>query len=66
VIFFNPRKVALKKHTTNNALIIEHKRSTKTCLVSYLIFKLPGGYLNFSAWLMKNILFEEKKDKIMK
>jgi hypothetical protein len=26
-----------------------------------LIFEPLGGYLNFSAWFLKNILFEQKK-----
>jgi hypothetical protein len=32
-------------------------------VVLTLIFILPGGRLNFSAWFMKNVLFEEKKMK---
>jgi hypothetical protein len=26
-----------------------------------LTFKQPGWYLNFSAWFMQNVLFEQKK-----
>jgi hypothetical protein len=32
-------------------------------VVLILIFILPGGCLNFSAWFMKNVLFEEIKIK---
>jgi hypothetical protein len=29
-------------------------------------FKQSGEYLKFSAWYMKNLFFEQKKDKIVK
>jgi hypothetical protein len=29
-----------------------------------LTFNRTGWYLNFSTWFMKNVLFEEKKEKL--
>jgi hypothetical protein len=30
-----------------------------------LTFELPGRYLHFSTWFMKNVLFEQKEIKLL-
>jgi hypothetical protein len=45
----------------------EKLEETLVVWVGQLTFKHLGWYLNFSAWFMKkSVLFEQKKDKIMK